>query len=239
MRTKLIFIIILFVLFIDASFGQVSNKKITVSGIVKDAQNYPIAGAYIFVDNNNTKVSTNDKGFYKIRVPADADSISVITTIYGICETAINGRTSINFIFAESPDPWANGLNNTAVDELLDIGYGTIGQNNLTNSVNSVNGNNQKYDSYGSIHDMLKSTPGVQVIPGDGFKEDRIILQGQSSTSHLTEPMFVVDGMPRESINDILPSMVNNISILKGSSAAIYGSRGAYGVILINLKRTP
>ena len=76
---------------------------------------------------------------------------------------------------------------------------------------------------------MLRGTPGVQVIG------NRVIIQGQSSISDITAPLYVVDGIPVQSINDVLPSMVENISVLKGLSAAIYGTRGIYGVILITL----
>jgi len=75
----------------------------------------------------------------------------------------------------------------------------------------------------------LKGTPGVIV------KGNSVQIQGQSSINSGTEPLYVIDGMVVETVDGISPSMIESISVLKGASASIYGSRGANGVILVTL----
>jgi TonB-dependent SusC/RagA subfamily outer membrane receptor len=100
----------------------------------------------------------------------------------------------------------------------------------MTTNVSKIDGTNPKYASYRTIYDMLRGeVPGVQVN-GTSIK-----IQGASSLMLSTEPLFVVDGITVNSIDDIQPVTVKSIQVLKGSSASIYGSRGANGVILIDL----
>jgi TonB-dependent SusC/RagA subfamily outer membrane receptor len=121
-------------------------------------------------------------------------------------------------------------VNNQEGEERVDIGYGSVRRKDLTTPVNKLNIKNSRYANYSNIYDMLKGTvPGLQV------SGTRITIQGTSSFNLSTEPLFIVDGMQTNSIGDISPSQVESVEVLKGSSASIYGSRGANGVILIKL----
>jgi len=100
----------------------------------------------------------------------------------------------------------------------------------MTGTVNKIDGTNPKYASYRNIYDMIRGeVAGVQVM-GNSIR-----IQGVGSLNLSTEPLYVVDGMVVSSIAEIQPYNVKSIEILKGSSASIYGSRGANGVILIKL----
>jgi len=233
MKIKVFFLILLSALFITIASGQKNNKKIVVSGLVKDALKKPVAGALILVDEKNTNIVTNNKGFYKVRVRPDADTITIITFSNGISVAAINGRTTINFTLAGSASSQQNFQNKSGNDEVVNIGYGNVNQKNLLTPVSTIDARNSKYATYKDIYEILKGTPGV-MVSGKSIK-----IQGSSSLNLSTEPLFVVDGMPVESVDDILPAMIENISVLKGASASIYGSRGANGVILITLIRAP
>jgi TonB-dependent SusC/RagA subfamily outer membrane receptor len=144
-------------------------------------------------------------------------------------EEPINGRERINFTFEGSvPDQMSDKVDRG--EESINIGYGSVKRKDMTGTVNKIDGTNPKYASYQNIYEMIRGeVPGVQVT-GNSIR-----IQGASSLTLSTEPLFVVDGAIVNSIDYIQPFMVKSINILKGSSAAIYGSRGANGVILINL----
>jgi TonB-dependent SusC/RagA subfamily outer membrane receptor len=233
MKSK-IFILVLFSVFCFTSVsGQKSNKKIAVTGLVTDAQKKPIAGALVLIDGNNTNISTNNKGMYKIKVRPDADTLTIVTFNNGIRSEFINGRNTINFTLGGpiSSNPDMQKYNNNNED--VNIGYGTVKQRNLLTPVSTIDGKSGKYATYKNIYEILRGTPGV-MVNGNTVK-----IQGQSSFNSGTEPLFVVDGVSVESIDGIPPSQVESISVLKGASTSIYGSRGANGVILITLIRAP
>jgi TonB-dependent SusC/RagA subfamily outer membrane receptor len=229
MKTKTFLLILLSLLSVAAVSGQKkSNKKFTVSGLVSDTQNKPIVGALILIDNKTSNVVTNNSGFYKVKVRPDADSLAVITLNNGISSTPIQGRTTINFTLGSFSSSQQN-LNAMPDDKTVNIGYGNIKEKDLLTPVSTIDGKKSKYSSYKDIYEILKGTPGV-VVAGK-----TITIQGPSSINSGTEPLFIVDGMPVQTIDDISPMMIESISVLKGASASIYGSRGANGVILINL----
>lgn len=209
--------------------GKKSEKKIIVSGLVKDALSRPVAGALILVDKKNTKIVTNDKGLYKVRVRPDADTITIITVNNGISEAAINRRTTINFTLAGSASSLQNYQDKPATDEVVNIGYGNAEQKNLSTLVQKKEGQSSKYAKYMNIYEILRDTPGVTL------NGSSINIRGQSSLLLCTDPLFVVDGIVVGTLVGISPLMVENITVLKGASTSIYGSRGANGVILIDL----
>jgi TonB-dependent starch-binding outer membrane protein SusC len=228
MRKILFLLLIMTVFSVSVASGQKDNKKFQVTGIVTDAGKRPVTGALILIDGKNTNIVTDGTGTYKIKVRPDADSISIITFTNGMATAAINRQDTINFMLGakdtSQPEFKDNQGNNN-----VNIGYGNVTQKDLLNNVNTIDATNSKYASYKTIYDILKGTPGVMVT-GNSVK-----IQGQSSINSGTEPLYVIDGMAVESIDGISPSMVESISVLKGSSTAIYGSRGANGVILVTL----
>lgn len=229
MKHRIILLLIITLIGVNISSAQKSNKKITITGYVVDGTQASIANAIVMVDGKNTSKVTNNKGFYKIKVSPESTMIGIFTYSNGVMEESINGRTRINFTFEGTvPDQLTDNVD--PEDEVIDIGYGKVKKRNVTSSVSKINGTNPKYASYRTIYDMLRGeVPGVQV------SGTSIRIQGASSLTLSTEPLFVVDGVIVNSIDHILPQMVKSIQVLKGSSAAIYGSRGANGVILINL----
>jgi TonB-dependent SusC/RagA subfamily outer membrane receptor len=233
MKLKVFLLILISFLSITASSGQKTNKKIVVSGLVTDAQRKPIIGALILIDGKNTNIVTNNQGFYKVRVRPDADSITIFTLNNGISNTVINGRTAINFTLGGPSTSNQNFQNKSENDKNVNIGYGSVSQKNLLTPVNTIDVRSGKYATYKNIYEILKGTPGV-MVNGNSIK-----IQGVSSFNLSTEPLFVVDGMVVQSIDGISPSMIESISVLKGASTSIYGSRGANGVILITLITAP
>lgn len=230
MKIKIFFLILLSVFSVTIVSGQKNNKKIAISGFVTDADKKPVVGAMIFVDNKNSGIVTNGKGFYKVKTGPDAGMISVFTYNSGLSEAAINGKTSINFTLSGSAKPQNGEQVETGNEEKVNIGYGTVNRKDMTTTVNKIEGRKNKYASYQNVYEMLRGTvPGVQV------NGRNIVIQGASSINLSSQPLFVVDGSIVTSIDDIQPFQVSSIEILKGASASIYGARGANGVICITL----
>ena len=216
------------------SYGQMKLKKITITGYVVDVNHYPVINAIIVINNNETGVVTDQRGFYKVKVKPYATSIGIISYTHGILEDSINGRTRINFTFPNSILKQNIVRKYSPGKEEINVGYGTMEKKNLTTPVSKIDGANGRYASYNSIYDMLQGTvPGVLVNKGS------IFIRGITSLNLSNEPLLVVDGIPVSSIANIPPQMVKSIEVLKGSSTAIYGSRGANGVILFDLIDAP
>ena len=209
--------------------GQESRKKITITGIVTDKNQIPVAGATIFVDNKSTDKVTNSKGVYKVKAKSDSKSISVLSLSGKLIELPINGKTEINFSLPINALSETNMMKNDKGEEDINIGYGTVKRRDLLTPVGKVDGTDSKYSSYPNVYEMLRGQPGVQVT-GTSIK-----IQGASSFTSGTEPLFVVDGVITNTIDNIQPIMVKSIEVLKGPAASMYGSRGANGVILITL----
>lgn len=215
-------------------FSQKSNavlkKKITISGFVTDINKNPVAGAIIQIDKNSTNSVTNRKGFYKVKTLPNAVVIYVIISNNKVTEALIEDRTSINFSLDSLTSQNLRPDKSKTGDD-VNIGYGTTDRKNLATSVNTINYDNTKDSPYSNIYEMLAGrVPGVQV------NGKNIIIRGATSIMLSNEPLFVVDNVIVSSIDFVSPNDVKSIDVLKGSSAAIYGSRGSNGVILITLK---
>ena len=231
MRIKTILFIILSFLNVAISSGQKNNKKVVIMGIVSDTFQRPLSGALILIDGKSTNAFTNNDGVFRIKVRSDADSITIFAAGNRMRTVPIMGRTRIDFIFNVNDSSLSvqNIKNNKANDKQVDVGYGTLDQKDLLSPVSTIDVRGHKYAAYKDIYEILKGTPGV-IVRGNSVQ-----INGPSSLYASNEPLYVVDGMSVESINWITPIMVESISVLKGSSTSIYGSRGANGVILITL----
>ncbi|MDX9948264.1 MAG: TonB-dependent receptor plug domain-containing protein [Bacteroidales bacterium] len=228
MRTKIIFLIIMAMVSLNVASGQKSGKKIKISGHVVDGTLTPVANAIVMLDGEKSNAVTDQKGHFKVKVKPGNTKIGIFTMTNGILEEPLDGRKTINFKFEGSVP--VQVVETDPLDEAVDIGYGSVKKRSMTGTVNRIDGTNPKYASYRNIYDMIRGeVAGVQV------NGNSIRIQGASSLMLSTEPLFVVDGMVVNSISDIQPYNVKSIEILKGSSASIYGSRGANGVILIKL----
>jgi TonB-dependent SusC/RagA subfamily outer membrane receptor len=227
MRFIVIFTLSLLICYSHVSFGQKTNRKITITGKVMDVKQKPVEGAVIFIDKVKTNSVTDQHGYYKVKVSPDAKEILVFTLFNGASEEEIKGRTSIDFILTGKRSEPIN-KDKTADNEVVNIGYGTSQKRDVTTSVGVIDGQDPKFASYQSIYDMIRGqVPGVEVV-GESIK-----IRGSSSLNISTEPLFVVDGVIVNSIDDISPQTVKSIEVLKGPAASVYGTRGANGVILI------
>jgi TonB-dependent SusC/RagA subfamily outer membrane receptor len=225
MRYIILLTLPLFFCFSQISTGNTLIKKFTITGKVVDSNMKPVAGAVIFIDKIKTETVTDHEGIYKIKVNPDARNILVFTLFNGSVEEVINGRTTIDFILTEKP---AEPTNKITDNETVNVGYGNVKKKEMTNQVGVINGQNPAFASYQSIYDMIRGrVPGVEVS-GKSIK-----IMGSSSLNVSTEPLFVVDGVIVNNIDDISPQDVKSIEVLKGPAASVYGTKGANGVILV------
>jgi hypothetical protein len=196
-----------------------TDKLVTISGKVMNTENKPVSGAVLYVDDLKTNISTKNNGFYKIKVSSSAINIEVRSTEYGTSKKAINGQTSIDFVLA--------GSNEQALKSEY-TKKATEAQDSIKKSSKN---RGKKLNTYNDIYQMIRAEVTGVVVSGRSVQ----IQQGHSFYGSST-PLFVINGVIVNSIDDVNPREVKSIRILKGSEAAIYGINGTNGVISITLK---
>ena len=231
MKPKIVFFLVFS--FISVCFAQNNHKKISVSGVVVDSHKRPVPDASITIDGKKTGETTDSKGYYKVKIRPTAEKIGIYTLPPASIEELINGRTSIDFTLNDSIAMLVSGQIDQYLEKEVNVGYGTQKRINSTSSVTNIDVNQKKSTTYTNIYDMLRGeVPGISVVGSS------VIIRGGANSFSLTsEALLVVDGTPVRSIDNISPSEVKSIDVLKGPDASIYGSRGANGVVLISLKR--
>lgn len=232
MKSKIVLILLIALAAGEILSGQSNKKKITIDGIVVDANQNPVANATIMIDNKKTSTITDQNGSYTIKVKSSAKKVGIFTDKTGVIEEPLEGRTTINFTLNIAANQRSLNQKNPNGEEEINIGYGTAKKKDLSQQVNKIDGRNNRYATYTNIYEMIKGE-----VPGVRVNGTSINIQGSASFISNTEPLIVVDGIPTESIDNISPQNVKSIEVLKGAAAAIYGSRGANGVILIDLIR--
>lgn len=207
------------------------NKK--VKGTVTDKMG-PVIGATVTVEGTKQNAITDFDGNFTINVPDIEKGVLVVKYI-GMKDTRepIEGRTS--GIKIEMKEDLGN------LDEVVVIGYGTQKRVNLTGAVASVSGKVLETVPTPSVGEALQGKlPGVQITTADGSPdaEQTIRVRGGGSITQDNSPLIIVDGFEVNSLNDIPPTDVESIDVLKdAASTAIYGARGANGVILVTTKK--
>ncbi len=216
--------------------SNINSKRpvITISGKVTDEKGETLPGVGIKVKNADVSTTTNVNGEFKINVP-DEQSVLVFTFIgFKTQEITVGNKTTINVRL----EPVASAL-----DEVVVIGYGTVKKADLTGSVSEVNMKDIQKAPVSTFEQALAGrVAGVQVSSGDGQpgSDLNIVIRGGNSLTQQNSPLFVVDGFPIEgSVGSILsPNDIESLTILKDASAtAIYGARGANGVVIIETKK--
>ncbi|SHG90354.1 TonB-dependent receptor [Flagellimonas flava] len=203
-----------------------------VSGTVSDSNGTPLPGANIVEKGTTNGVVTDFDGNFSISI-ADANATLVVSYIgFEKKEVAVNGQTSINVSLQES----TSGL-----DEVVVIGYGTQAKSDLTGALVSLDDEQINSINAPRVEERLKAqTPGVQISstsnhPGGTVQ---IRIRGSNSIQGDNNPLIVIDGLIGGDLTFINPNDIASLEVLKDASAtAIYGSRGANGVIIVTTKK--
>lgn len=236
MKSKLTFLLLISLFIVGSANAQSKKKKkkVILKALVIDTENRPIQNASIFVDGKKSSVKSDVNGRFQLKLKRTAKTITVFTLFNGAAELKYQGQKEITFILIPRNAVQQDPLNTPSREDndLVDIGYGKAKKRNLSTSVGEVNKEHLKNAfHYISIYDMIKGEVTGVVVNGES-----ITIRGISSINFSNQPLFVVDGVPTSNISNLSPNDVKSISVLKGASAAIYGSRGANGVIVIRLK---
>ena len=205
----------------------------TVGGQVTDPQGQPLPGVMIVIKGTTTSIISDAGGNYSLtRVPGNA---TLVFSFVGMKtrEIAVNDRSRIDVVLQEET---------IGIEEVVAVGYGTIKKSDVTGSVASVNAEElMKRNPVTLAQGLQGMASGVQVVRTSGDPEGgtTIRIRGTATINNSAEPLFVVDGiMVGTSANFLNPNDIESLEVLKDASAtAIYGSRGANGVIMITTKK--
>jgi TonB-linked SusC/RagA family outer membrane protein len=220
---------LLLAVFMAFSPGLYAQQK-TLQGKVTDVQNVPLPGVSVVVKGTTVGTVTNMDGDYTLEVPADAATL--VFSYIGMLsqEIEIGSQTTINVSMREDV---------VGLEEVVVVGYGTRMKEELTGAVSTVSEQEMEISSAPSVVSRLQGqVSGVTITSANRPGGDATIRIRGVGTINDANPLYVIDGVPAGPGNNISPSDIESISILKdASSAAIYGTRGANGVVIITTKR--
>ncbi len=227
---KINLVILLYFLFSMTIFSQ--NQEWEVSGIITDENNLPLPGVNVVVSGTTYGSITDFDGKY--RISASGKDTLVFSFIgYNVETRAINNQTNINLQLSPSLQE---------LEQVVVVGYGVQKKESVVGSIVQAKGSDlMKSGGVSTVGEALQGKlPGVTTIYSNstpGENEPLIFIRGQSSWNGSGQPLILVDGMER-SMSNIDLNEIENMSVLKDASAtAVFGVKGANGVILINTKR--
>jgi TonB-dependent SusC/RagA subfamily outer membrane receptor len=219
-------IIILILLFAPfAIFGQGH----AINGTVTAFNKYPLENVVIKSKKNKTQVVTNEKGEFKINV-AKKDILRFEAHGFEPYQLKVNKPETLkpirtNLIYTNRPDNYE-----------VAIGYGHIKKEDLTYAISHLLVENNDHSRYNNVYDLIQSkVAGVTLMQEGG--QTIFVIRGVSSINSSNAALLVVDGIVVSSLDFLNVYDIASIQVLKDGSAAIYGSRGANGVIMINTRR--
>lgn len=222
----------LFLLLTLLSFSLTALAQQKVTGKVKDSSGEPVIGASVVVKGNNTMGTITDfDGNFMLDVPAK--SVLVISYIgYVTQEVPTAGKNSLEIVLKEDTK---------TLDEVVVIGYGTQRKGDVTSSVASVKADNFVKGAVKDVGQLIQGKVAGLAITnpnGDPTGSTQIRLRGTNTIGGAnTAPLVLIDGIPGE-LGTVAPEDVESVDVLKdGSAAAIYGTRGTNGVILVTTKQ--
>ncbi|MBN9352097.1 MAG: SusC/RagA family TonB-linked outer membrane protein [Chitinophagaceae bacterium] len=235
-------------------FLQASAQQRVITGTVTSNTGTPLAGASVVVEGSKIGVTTNTDGTFSINVPGNAKALQISFVGYSTQTVSITGKTSVTIVLVLA------GAGETLENVVVSIGYGTAQKKDLTGAVSSITVKNFNQGVINSPDQLLQNkVPGLEVTSTSGQPgvAQTVQIRGTSSIRAGNNPLYVVDGVPldggtaRPNIGNtfgstpssdplifIDPNSIQQVDVQKDASGtAIYGSRGANGVIFITTKK--
>ena len=210
----------------------VSAQNRQVSGTVKATDGSPVVGATVVVEGTTKGTTTNVDGSFVIAAPADG-VLSVSFIGYKSQQVSISGKTSIAVVLEEDT---------TSIDDVIVVAFGTAKKEAFTGSASVVKSDDIAKRQVSNFAQALAgAAAGVQVTSSSGnpAAEPTIVIRGISSISAGKEPLYVVDGVPYSGDKNLINTNdIETLTVLKdAASTALYGARGANGVVMITTKK--
>lgn len=209
---------------------SVSAQTVAITGTVTDETGEPLIGASVLEKGTKVGVQTDLDGNFSLKVSGKNPLVVSYVGVTPI-EVPIDGRSHIDIVLRGS---------SVELDDVVVIGYGTARKKDLTGSVSSISAKSIESVPVVNVAEAMSGKlAGVNVTTSEGSPdaEINIRVRGGGSITQESSPLYIVDGFPVSSISDISPADIQSIDVLKdASSTAIYGSRGANGVVIITTK---
>lgn len=231
-------LVFLFFLNFLLSFSAKAQST-TIEGKITDASGLSLPGVNINEKGTKNGTSTDFEGSFKINVTSNKAVLIISYLGFQTQEVSVAGKSKVNVSLVEQ----SNSLN-----EVVVVGYGSVKKTDLTGSVSTINAATiTERNTISPLEAIQGSTPGVQISSstgraGDGFKvvirgNNSLIADSSNPSMVGSSPLYVVDGVPMDGIDFLNPQDIARMDVLKdASSAAIYGSRGSNGVIIVTTK---
>ena len=217
-------------LFLLCLFPLGAMAQSIIKGTVNDENGEPVIGATVKVKETQKGTITDFDGNYSIEAASNA-TLVLSYVGYVTQEVKVGGKSTLNITMKED---------NTTLNDVVVIGYGTMKKKLVTGATVQVKGDDiAKLNTTNALEAMQSSTPGVQITsassqPGKGYK---VYIRGMGTIGD-SQPLYVIDGVAGGNLDGINPNDIESIDVLKdAASAAIYGSRAANGVILVTTKQ--
>ena len=215
---------------VGSAYAQTSK---TVTGTVFDEKGEQVVSGTVALKGTQTATVTDINGNFSITVPSDG---TLVFSYLGYItqEVAVSSAKGGVVKVTLKPD-------DTDLDELVVVGYGTMRKSDLTGSVSNTKGSDIiKQQSFNALDGLKGKAAGVNIFSNTGQPggEMRVIIRGIATINASTSPLYIVDGVAMSDFNLLNPNDIESIEILKdASAAAIYGARGANGVVMVTTKR--
>jgi len=209
------------------------QQQNSVSGKVTDSSGASLPGVTVVVKETTKGTITDADGNYSLSNVAGDETLVFSFVGMKTQEISVLGNSTINVVLEEEA---------IGIEEVVAIGYGTMKKSDLTGAISSISENDLSTTQSSNVLEKAQGKlAGVDIISGNGSPggDQTIRIRGNRSITANNDPLFVVDGIPTtQGINDFNPGDIESMEVLKDASAvAIYGSRGANGVVLITTKR--
>ena len=216
---------------VDEVMAVQQGKKVT--GVVVDGTGEPVIGANVVVKGTTNGTITDFDGNYTIE-GVSANDVLVISYIgYLSQEVPVGNQSMIKVTLKEDTQ---------TLDEVVVVGYGTMKKSDVTGSISTAKGDDLvKNQNFSALDNLRGKVSGVNIFSNSsqpGAYSNRVVIRGIATINSSSNPLYVVDGVVMENFDLVNPNDIESMEVLKdASAAAIYGARGANGVIMVTTKR--
>jgi len=230
-KTKFIFFFMLCGI-IPHLYGTELQQPISVSGVVVDAANEPLPGVTIIIQGTTQGTNTDADGQFTITVPGENSVLQVSYIGFTTQTIVVGNRRTLRIVLEET---------STLLDEVVVVAYGQQKKVSVTAAISTIQTKELKQSSAANLSNALAGRlPGLTTMQTSGQPGNDIVnlyVRGRGTTNQ-TDPLIMIDGIPRSDISTLDPNEIASVSILKDASAtAVFGVRGANGVILFTTRR--